>query len=314
MLQLDVNRYAGHAEAALLREQLEHDAKDAVELEARLLKASTAQHTAEVALLAAQEAADSARAYTSRIRTQKELVDQRMLRARGLLHPVRRVPEELLSQIFLHLLAPYHWFNFVFQHYKDMRVVPFACAAVCRSWRVTALSTPKLWSLIAFDNSDVTEASVGAWEAYLDAFESHSKSAALSLGLILNHPVDTAICSALEGLVYALVSRCKRVHIKMLSAPSEGTIHVFPEFLWNAFQTVRELNLAAQGVAASSCTIDGLPALLCLQSLTLDSFWLPWDQLPALPTVKYAALRPGLEFGVTADQLASAVSSMSALE
>jgi hypothetical protein len=66
---------------------------------------------------------------------------------RALLAPVRRLPPEILSQIFLACLTFYHEGNFVFSPRKDVLLL----GQICRYWRDVAISTPRLWSTLRVD-------------------------------------------------------------------------------------------------------------------------------------------------------------------
>ncbi|TFK40354.1 hypothetical protein BDQ12DRAFT_680803 [Crucibulum laeve] len=59
----------------------------------------------------------------------------------SLLAPIRRLPPELLSEIFLHCVQPCD--QFVKPSPKE---APMLLGQICASWRTLALSTPRLWS------------------------------------------------------------------------------------------------------------------------------------------------------------------------
>ncbi|KAL1725510.1 hypothetical protein EV714DRAFT_221171, partial [Schizophyllum commune] len=58
--------------------------------------------------------------------------------------PVRRLPPELLSQIFLIVVADHHLLRL-----RDVRLCR-SFARVCSAWRAVALDTPQLWSSVSF--------------------------------------------------------------------------------------------------------------------------------------------------------------------
>ncbi|KAJ7629740.1 hypothetical protein DFH06DRAFT_1225291 [Mycena polygramma] len=64
-------------------------------------------------------------------------------------YPVLALPNELISEIFLHFLPPYP----DFPPLKGL-LSPTLLTHICRQWRDIALSTPQLWSAISsFDNN-----------------------------------------------------------------------------------------------------------------------------------------------------------------
>ncbi|KAF9018411.1 hypothetical protein BDZ89DRAFT_350718 [Hymenopellis radicata] len=60
-----------------------------------------------------------------------------------LLSPIRRLPPELLMEIFQHACARHGWLHFFHRAHMHW-VIP----QVCRKWRTIALSCPPLWSSI----------------------------------------------------------------------------------------------------------------------------------------------------------------------
>lgn len=61
---------------------------------------------------------------------------------RGLLSPVRRLPPEVLQEIFLHCLPTEH--NAI----RSVAEPPLLLGRICSAWRRIALSTPQLWSTL----------------------------------------------------------------------------------------------------------------------------------------------------------------------
>ncbi|KZV92871.1 hypothetical protein EXIGLDRAFT_717839 [Exidia glandulosa HHB12029] len=142
MTVLDPNRYAGPAEAAILRSDIAADDAARPALLQRAAQALTALHDATTALRAAQEAVDSAQKIYDHVGQLEASLEERTRVSRGLLHPIRRLPDEILSMIFL----------------ADVGCLegprcdhPFVVAAVCRRWRAVALCTPSLWATVSCD-------------------------------------------------------------------------------------------------------------------------------------------------------------------
>ncbi|KAG9091700.1 hypothetical protein FRC06_000447 [Ceratobasidium sp. 370] len=75
------------------------------------------------------------RAQVSALAAEKSSLEQRVASAKGYLAPVRKLPADILADIFLLLL-------------EDDPLVPWRLSAVNRQWRTTALTTPRLWSRI----------------------------------------------------------------------------------------------------------------------------------------------------------------------
>lgn len=69
---------------------------------------------------------------------QLDLADQFVHAHRGVLSAIRRIPPELLQEIFIHITVPWT--------YSRWNTIPWALSQVCRRWRTTALSVSSLWS------------------------------------------------------------------------------------------------------------------------------------------------------------------------
>ena len=57
---------------------------------------------------------------------------------KGVLSAIRRIPPELLQEIFIHITVPWT--------YSRWNTIPWALSQVCRLWRSTALSVSSMWS------------------------------------------------------------------------------------------------------------------------------------------------------------------------
>ncbi|KAJ7589847.1 hypothetical protein C8J56DRAFT_936335 [Mycena floridula] len=88
---------------------------------------------------------------------ERAVQDRETRRYRSVIHPIRRLPAEILSEIFL---------NFVSEDLEDMEAdesmsslhpssMRWVVSLVCVSWRSVAVSLPKLWSTIRLAPSDL---------------------------------------------------------------------------------------------------------------------------------------------------------------
>ena len=66
---------------------------------------------------------------------------------KALLSPVRRLPTELLSEIFIHCLPDQRKMDGNHDSFQK-KEAPLFLRFVCRRWRVVSLSTQKLWSFV----------------------------------------------------------------------------------------------------------------------------------------------------------------------
>ncbi|KZV81083.1 hypothetical protein EXIGLDRAFT_731796 [Exidia glandulosa HHB12029] len=182
MAALNPNRYAGPAEAGLLREDIAADEAIHPALIQRVARTQTALHDAEETLRAAQEAYESAqRIHAHATQLEKALVE-RVRVSRGLLHPIRRLPDELLAMIFR-----------TFRRASGHSNAPFLVAAVCAHWRHVALATPRLWVVvdctICLDRANAEE----YWTTVIQAHLDRSASLPLSVTISYSGPRDNDI-------------------------------------------------------------------------------------------------------------------------
>jgi len=111
------------------------DARRALEAQRHSLRQITDKiDVSEAALV--QIVADSQCAINE-LQQERTVIENTMLQTMAYLSPIRRLPLELLRQIFL--------FNF-----EDYPCCAWVLCAVCTLWRKTALSMPKIWSKVCF--------------------------------------------------------------------------------------------------------------------------------------------------------------------
>ncbi|KAJ3898677.1 hypothetical protein F5879DRAFT_979767 [Lentinula edodes] len=123
------------------------------------------------------------------------------------LNPMRRMPDDLLVEIFLHgaglYIDPGDYFPSA-RHSLDLNSPPWTYSRVCRRWRGTAMRTPLLWTrvkieadyLVSLRHSQITQQNV--WNSHpsqsplpfgLSLLSGYlSRSAALPLAIYLDMP------------------------------------------------------------------------------------------------------------------------------
>ncbi|KAL0581137.1 hypothetical protein V5O48_000926 [Marasmius crinis-equi] len=76
----------------------------------------------------------------NKLRIQRETLQDFIDSHRALLSPFRRLPEDIVREIFLRCLDPYP--------IRSTKRAPLLLTTICRSWRDIALATPRLWNSI----------------------------------------------------------------------------------------------------------------------------------------------------------------------
>lgn len=70
----------------------------------------------------------------------------------ALVSPIRRIPDEILSEIFFHLHSL--WNDGEHEPYRGWHKQHVLISIICRRWRTVSLLTPALWSHICLDVND----------------------------------------------------------------------------------------------------------------------------------------------------------------
>ena len=291
MTALDPNRSAQPAEAAILRELLIDDHVELEMLKSRLERAQRLADGAQQKLRAAQEAADSACGMTGRIEAQVSSTIERMDLARGLLHPIRRIPLELLQEIQL-------WWLHMSSDDTDIDytadLVPFRAAAVCRSWRSAAQLSRSLWSYptIQLDMLSKTAKAAdvrAAWQIRISAHVERALLTCFTLRLV-GHSRETPLW--INEHLARLVGVTRIVHVIDSGFPrhtSDDTLrfimsthnHWMQEIVLHAEKpqspivfAARHLFRSVRSLSAKAWTLDwtGSPTFLQLSQLRISNY------------------------------------------
>ncbi|KIM70591.1 hypothetical protein SCLCIDRAFT_6228 [Scleroderma citrinum Foug A] len=139
----------------------------------------------------------------TRLEQSASYVTQSVLSHKALTSPVRRVPPEVLGEIFFHCLptAPY-----VTPHDVEG---PMVLTQVCRHWRAVARSTPRLWSSITLH---LDRATSKEYMFMCEAWLARAKSLPLAIRVL--NDLDGSYLAATPGLVYwlrHLLTRCRDI-------------------------------------------------------------------------------------------------------
>ncbi|KAI5835149.1 hypothetical protein K523DRAFT_261328, partial [Schizophyllum commune Tattone D] len=124
-----IEEASGIANIALHRTPYAPDGQSANIIKQKAHELRWLEHEAELEILAIQERVNA-------LRRQIEIHD-------ALVHPCRRLPAEILSEVFL-LAVPDNW------HEKLVGRRTLNFAQVCHLWRNVALTTPRLWTTLRF--------------------------------------------------------------------------------------------------------------------------------------------------------------------
>ncbi|KIK68245.1 hypothetical protein GYMLUDRAFT_80744 [Collybiopsis luxurians FD-317 M1] len=137
------------------------------------------------------ESIDFLDSYLQELQTIAEKVERQRRRCKGLLSVVRRLPVEILSEIFVHATledlpttGPRDY-NFC---YPTSCNHPFVFSKVCHRWREVALSTPMLWSCITLIHR--TPAAQTKYSGLVNRYLEKSRLSPLYITLNVEQPVE----------------------------------------------------------------------------------------------------------------------------
>ncbi|EJD41615.1 hypothetical protein AURDEDRAFT_153157 [Auricularia subglabra TFB-10046 SS5] len=189
---------------------------------------------ADAELVTATEARKAAQAALDMALAQRDAVLERALPRMSL---VRRLPFDVLSEIFAHVLggyetAPYEpmldedWPDDTFERAQ----APFHLAAVCQTWRRAALSTAPLWTFLGIhrelweaaceeDDSNLMQ----ALEAYASLIMQRSGKLPLEVELVGVHSSWIDVWPAFSKVLVKLAARWQRVMCIMDLPDEENT-------------------------------------------------------------------------------------------
>jgi len=115
-------------------------------------------------------------------------------RCRSLEAPIRRIPPEVLTEIFLACCSELNYFPEA--NWIDAHIPALTLAAVCKNWRDVALSTPRIWAGIACSSNILSTRLLYAFDLCLR----RSKDAPLVLNLeVTFHRKQDSALRALVG-------------------------------------------------------------------------------------------------------------------
>ncbi|KAJ7641130.1 hypothetical protein FB45DRAFT_1053724 [Roridomyces roridus] len=181
-------------------------------------------------------------------------------------YPVLTLPNETVSEIFIHTLPPYP----LCPPRLPGRASPIPLTHVCRRWRDIALSTPQLWRAIGFTDSRVQLEQTEVVRTWLN----RSGSCPLSIRIESQH--DFALVEGWEG-----IALCRERWEHLVIAVT-GSMLSF--FLKGSMPTLSSLSVENQSLITPDVTSLDFPRLRTV-SLTWFQYpvhWLPWVQVTSL--------------------------------
>ncbi|KAJ7789903.1 hypothetical protein B0H13DRAFT_1747319 [Mycena leptocephala] len=203
--------------------------------------------------------------------------EQELIRARldSYKYPILTLPNEIVSEIFIHFLPVYPLCPPLSGIYS-----PTVLTHICRKWREIALATPALWRAIAVDlilYDRVSEAQVDVVESWL------RRSGCCPLSIRMDDQIYRNGIRVDKILKTILARRSRWEHIKLVFDLS------YLLDLGGSMPLLRELEIQIHDDDVPSVRVE-LQEVPRLRAVTLWDFpyptgFLPWSQLTSLTLV-----------------------------
>lgn len=206
-------------------------------------------------------------------------VRQSLLAHRALISPARRIPPEVLGEVFYHCLSKTPYIT-----PRDVES-PMVLTQVCRYWRAVAMSTPLLWSSLSMNlQKTVCEKYRRGCEAWL----ARAKSVPLIVRILNDinmFAADPTVVSSVVHWLHPFIAHCSEL---WWHGPSTPTLFV-PETETETGLPLERLLITSHR-DAPSIHFPGPSKRLRTASIrclnhdlqSLDGIELPWDHLVEL--------------------------------
>ncbi|KAJ7909680.1 hypothetical protein B0H13DRAFT_2661362 [Mycena leptocephala] len=204
----------------------------------------------------------------SALRIEKMLAQERLDSYK---YPVLTLPNEIVSDIFMHFLPPYPLFPPLIG-----LLSPTLLTQICRKWREIALGTPPLWSAITSYHDSINISFDLAIRAF-DTWLNRSRCCPVSL----RFDATDSYMEVAEFLAIVVPHRARWKYLKLSSWPSHLPI------LDGPMPLLCYLNLRLLGSDAKVVTFE-MPLLrtVVLNDTAALSVVLPWAQLTSLTLLR----------------------------
>lgn len=222
---------------------------------------------------------------------EREPLAEKLAYQKRITHPLRRMPDDILTEIFLACIDEDVGHTWVVENEDsfDLRQAPWVLVQVCKRWREVTLSYPRLWSTIRLSLHDSDGLNSGHFRVSLLVLLLQ-RSAMHPLSVSINSPPASHSSGNkpfLHPLLQVLLPTSSRWKSARFTIP--GCLSAL-DYLHGSLQNLRYLDIVKRGFrtdpASTLNAFEFAPSLRCLAvhayRLTISTWALPWNQLTSI--------------------------------
>ncbi|KAK7433649.1 hypothetical protein VKT23_020655 [Stygiomarasmius scandens] len=216
------------------------------------------------------------------LRSKQEFLKRKKDRLKSLTAPVRRLPTEVLSLIFINLCGDD---GVVFAYDQSTPPLPFILTFVCHRWREVAIATPQIWSRIRLDES-LDDGDIDSHTLFVPLQMALERSKGLPLSIYVGSRFIDRETSPLLDLLATQSQRWVDAHfVRLLKTAFQNAVIKTPLLL------LQRLAVVDDGTDGNSfsmyapdlCLFGDAPNLQALSiEVFPDDMVAPWDQIQHL--------------------------------
>ncbi|KAJ7286332.1 hypothetical protein C8J57DRAFT_1118959 [Mycena rebaudengoi] len=200
----------------------------------------------------------------------RQLEREKIAMLRVVVAPIRRLPTELLTDIFLLSVKDYVFFG------ADCRLAVLRLSHVSPYWRQVAHSAPRLWTfrVTLQPKTKPTEDYLSSTKAWME------RSSPLPVSVHVATSLPTVDLAGLMDVLLSVVNRWKTLNMASKSLQS------FPQLPSDTFSSLEEVYLSGMDADMSGSNMQAFATAPRLRNVTLipqiGSVPMPWAQLTKL--------------------------------
>ncbi|KAJ7643759.1 hypothetical protein FB45DRAFT_823492 [Roridomyces roridus] len=248
-------------------------------------------------------------AIISQLATQRASLQAAVDTHSALLSPIRRIPEDILREIFISCLPGDH------DAFMDVTEAPMLLGHICGLWRRVGHSTPRLWSSVyippwGFDPNYPPEDIERKLATFLQAWLKRSKDCFLSISLVLPYLIGLPYLNGDQSYPNIISKQLLGISTRIRHLKYKGPMQAFLPLLELSAEALPVLESISIDFVEYSPWVSVQSALfrvptlrrLSLRVANAEALALPiaWEQLTEVNLTRHRVPGPGPQGGFSA--------------